>query len=74
MNELFVKFQDKDGLKANAWKNFLLTKLNYKGFHHEFKAIKELGSGNFASVYLVSKNDNNKLYAVKAFFKEDSFK
>lgn len=31
---------------------------------------KKVGQGNFASVYLVSKNEDKQLYAVKAFSKQ----
>lgn len=43
--------------------------LNQRGFHEAFKAIKKIGKGNFASVYLVEKVENKVRYAVKAFSK-----
>ena len=39
-------------------------------FHEEYKAIKMIGRGSFAKVYLVENKTTNKSYAVKAFTKE----
>ena len=39
-----------------TWRDYLKHYLNQKGFHETFKAIKKIGKGNFASVYLVEKN------------------
>ncbi len=39
-------------------------------FHDDFKAIKMIGKGSFAKVYLVESKANGKSYAVKAFTKE----
>lgn len=44
------------------------------GFHKLFKGIKKIGQGNFASVYLAEKISNKKLFAVKAFQKEATYK
>lgn len=38
------------------WRDLLSKKLNQRNFHQIFKPIKKIGQGNFASVYLVSKN------------------
>lgn len=56
-----------------AWKNYLESVLNQRGFHELFKPIKKIGKGNFASVYLVIKHEDGKKYAVKAFSKEATF-
>ena len=34
-------------------RNYLSKYLNQKGFHNQFKAVRKLGKGNFASVYEV---------------------
>lgn len=47
--------------------------LNQKGFHEQFKAIKKIGQGSFASVYLVKKIEDGIQYAVKAFSKETAY-
>jgi serine/threonine protein kinase len=47
----------------------LKGKLNQRGFHEQFKPIKKIGKGNFASVYLAQKLEDNTHYAVKAFSK-----
>ena len=40
----------------------------------EYQIIKELGEGSFGSVYLVQKESNNKLYALKTLNKEFIYK
>ena len=52
------------------WRNTLSPILNQRGFHEIFKPIKKIGKGNFASVYLVVRHEDNKKLAVKAFSKE----
>ena len=47
--------------------------LNQTGFHEQFKPIKKIGKGNFASVYLAEKIENGSKYAVKAFAKEAAY-
>lgn len=54
---------------AIKWRDTLKQFLNQKGFHEQFKPIKKIGKGNFASVYLVEKLENKLKYAVKAFSK-----
>ncbi len=53
----------------NLWRKVLKSRLNQRGFHEQFKAIKRIGKGNFASVYLVEKHEDGNKYAVKAFAK-----
>ena len=50
-------------------RSILRTKLNQRGFHEQFKPIKKIGKGNFASVYLAQKLEDGVSYAVKAFSK-----
>lgn len=47
--------------------------LNQKGFHAQFKPIKKLGKGNFATVYLVARIEDGKKFAVKAFSKANVY-
>lgn len=56
-----------------SWRNALGPKINQRGFHQLFKPIKKIGKGNFASVYLVQKFEDDRKYAVKAFSKEGTF-
>lgn len=51
------------------WRSILKGKINQRGFHEQFKPIKKIGKGNFASVYLAQKIEDNVHYAVKAFSK-----
>lgn len=51
------------------WRDILKTKINQRGFHEQFKPIKKIGKGNFASVYLAQKLEDGVHYAVKAFSK-----
>lgn len=39
-------------------------------FHEKFTAIKMIGKGSFARVYLVEDKESNQKFAVKAFSKE----
>ncbi len=39
-------------------------------FHLKYDAIKMIGKGSFARVYLVEENETKKQFAVKAFSKE----
>jgi len=55
---------------ADNWVNALRNVCVLSGFHDEYKAIKMIGKGSFAKVYLVESRSTNKQYAVKAFAKE----
>jgi serine/threonine protein kinase len=54
-------------------RNNLNRYLNQKGFHSQFKPIKKLGKGNFATVYQVIRIEDGKKLAVKAFSKANTF-
>ena len=54
-------------------KPFFKRRVNQRGFHESFKALKKLGKGNFAHVYLVEDKITNEKYAVKAFNKESTY-
>ncbi|EAR93192.2 Serine/Threonine kinase domain protein (macronuclear) [Tetrahymena thermophila SB210] len=41
-----------------------------RNFHQVYKAVRKLGKGSFASVYLVNLVGTNKHFAIKAFLKE----
>ena len=56
-----------------VWRSTLKGHLNQTNFHQEFKPVKKIGKGNFASVYLVERIKDGKEFAVKAFSKENSF-
>lgn len=47
--------------------------INQKGFHAQFKPVKKLGKGNFASVYQVIRAEDGKKFAVKAFSKANTY-
>lgn len=47
--------------------------INQKGFHSQFKPVKKLGKGNFASVYQVIRVEDGKKFAVKAFSKANTY-
>lgn len=55
------------------WREILKGKLNQRGFHEQFKPLKKIGKGNFASVYLAQKLEDGNHYAVKAFSKEAAY-
>lgn len=52
---------------------YFRDRLNLGNFHTFYKAIKKIGKGNFASVYLVESTQSADSYAVKAFSKESVF-
>jgi serine/threonine protein kinase len=54
-------------------RNHLGRYLNQRGFHNQFKPIKKLGKGNFASVYQVIRVSDGKKFAVKAFSKANTY-
>lgn len=54
-------------------RSYLSRLINQKGFHAQFKPVKKLGKGNFASVYQVIKVEDGKKYAVKAFSKANTY-
>lgn len=51
------------------WRDVLASKINQRGFHELFKPIKKIGKGNFASVYLAIRLEDDKKFAIKAFSK-----
>lgn len=55
------------------WRGILGSRLNQRGFHELFKPIKKIGKGNFASVYLAIRLEDEKKFAVKAFSKEATY-
>lgn len=52
---------------------YFRSRLNLGNFHANYRAIKKIGKGNFASVYLVECTHTGTQYAVKAFSKEVAF-
>lgn len=56
--------------KFETWKNELSKVFIQSDFHDKFNAIKMIGKGSFARVYLVENKKTNQKFAVKAFSKE----
>ncbi|CAD8174344.1 unnamed protein product [Paramecium pentaurelia] len=50
-------------------KQVLTSKCILTTFHNDFKVLKMIGKGSFASVYLAERNSDSVQYAVKAFSK-----
>jgi serine/threonine protein kinase len=48
----------------------MISKYNQMGFHKNYKAIKKIGKGAFASVYLVESYSDGQKYAAKMFSKK----
>lgn len=65
-------FTDNSNL-IKDWRNVLARKINQRGFHELFKPIKKIGKGNFASVYLAIRVEDDKKFAIKAFSKEATY-
>lgn len=64
------EFTTKDENVMKRWVNELKGICILTTFHEEYKAIKMIGRGSFAKVYLVEAKSTGKSYAVKAFTKE----
>lgn len=63
----------KDQVMLRQWQKVLAKKLSQTGFHKIYKPIKKIGRGNFATVYLALRLEDDKRFAVKAFSKEYSY-
>lgn len=72
-NEEVAIFKLKSSEEVQKWREVLKDYLNQRGFHEQFKPFKKIGKGNFATVYLVEKIEDQKNYAVKAFSKEAAY-
>jgi len=55
------------------WRDALRNIMNQRGFHELYRAHKKIGKGNFASVYLAERLEDEKMFAVKAFSKEAAY-
>mgnify|MGYP000925284969 CR=1 FL=1 len=64
------EFTSKDEGLVKRWTNDLRGICILSTFHEEYKAIKMIGRGSFAKVYLVESKSTSKSFAVKAFTKE----
>lgn len=64
------EFTTKEENVAKRWITELKAICVLSTFHDEYKAIKMIGKGSFAKVYLVESKSTGKNYAVKAFTKE----
>ena len=67
------QFFTQNVVDINALIRILSAHLNERGFHYQYKPIKKLGKGNFASVYEVVRVADGMRYAVKAFSKINTF-
>ena len=55
-----------------VWIKYLSKIINQLGFHNTFKPLRKLGKGGFATVYEVERVTDGKLFAVKAFAKQNT--
>jgi len=69
-NENLYEFTTSSKQTVEDWMNALKCICVLSNFHEEYKAIKMIGKGSFAKVYLVESKSNGKHFAVKAFAKE----
>ncbi|CAK94348.1 unnamed protein product (macronuclear) [Paramecium tetraurelia] len=75
---LFIDEQDKFEMMAHQliitrWGQFLGKRINQFGFHHLYRVYKQIGRGNFASVYYAQRVDDGQNMAIKAFSKKIAF-
>ena len=66
----YCDFWVKDADIFKKWKKALSKQIIQSDFHVKFNAIKMIGKGSFARVYLVEDKETKIKYAVKAFSKE----
>jgi tRNA A-37 threonylcarbamoyl transferase component Bud32 len=64
------EFYTSEQQTVNDWVQALREVCVFTSFHDDFKALKMIGSGTFAKVYLAESKITKKKYAVKAFNKE----
>lgn len=69
-NMKYCDFILNDEGKFKEWKRELSKVFVQSDFHIKFNAVKMIGKGSFARVYLVEDKESLKKYAVKAFSKE----
>lgn len=55
------------------WRDFLAGRINQRCFHESFRAHRKIGKGNFASVYLADRLEDERSFAIKAFSKEVAY-
>ena len=68
-----IKLFSDDVQMISRWKDYLAKYINQRGFHECFKAHRKIGKGNFASVYLADRLEDEKSFAIKAFSKEVAY-
>jgi len=69
-NNAAFEFYFADSKTSEYWTDALRNICVMTNFHAEYKAVKLLGQGGFARVYLSESKTTGKLFAVKAFLKE----
>lgn len=67
---IFAKISEAQILELQE---YFRRRINFYDFHKYFNAIKKIGKGNFASVYLAESLRDGKQYAVKAFAKKNIY-
>lgn len=65
-----MDFHGESLLALTRWRELLTDCMNQRNFHQLFTPIRKLKQGTFASVYLVKRNCDGKMFAAKAFSKE----
>jgi len=69
-NESTFEFYSNEKQVIEDWVEVLKEICVLSTFHDDYKALKMIGRGSFAKVYLVESKATGKMYAVKAFTKE----
>jgi serine/threonine protein kinase len=69
-NMKYCDFLLKDKIKFDIWKSHLTKVFIQSDFHCKFNAVKMIGKGSFARVYLVENKETGEKFAVKAFAKD----
>jgi len=66
----YCDFLIKGEENLHAWSSAFSKVFIQSNFHEKFTAIKMIGKGSFARVYLVEDKESLQKFAVKAFSKE----
>lgn len=66
-----IYFRNKNSV--NEWIEKLAKKITQVGFHEQFRPLRKIGKGGFATVYEVKRAMDGKAFAVKAFSKSNAF-
>ncbi|CAK81148.1 unnamed protein product (macronuclear) [Paramecium tetraurelia] len=60
-------------MQIKELRDFLRSRINQYKFHDQFRVLKKIGKGNFASVYFIERIEDGEQFAVKVFSKQAAY-